>query len=149
MPSVKSLEAQQYYAHPQNAFWWIMSQILGFSTDLGYPERVKKLQDAGVAVWDVLLCCHREGSLDSNILRESETPNDINAFLQRNSTIKLFGFNGGAAKAIYKRHNALLVNNHISKQLPSTSPAYASITKQQKLQAWQDVLLPYLNNKLI
>jgi len=144
MPSVKSLQVQQYYAHPRNAFWWIMAQMLGFSVELPYSDRVKKLEGAGVAVWDVLLACHRKGSLDSSIARESEAPNDIDAFLQRNSSIEFVGFNGAAAKVIYKRHNALLVKKYTNKQLPSTSPAYASITKLQKLQIWQEIMLPYI-----
>lgn len=146
MPSEKSLEAQQYYGHPQNSFWWVMAQTLGFSIELQYSARVKKIENAGIAVWDVLLHCQRKGSLDSNIVRTSEVPNDIVGFLAENSSIEFIGFNGGAAKAIYARHNTLLGVKYASVQLPSTSPAYASITKKQKYQIWQKAMLPYLSD---
>jgi len=144
MPSQKSLELQQYYAHPQNSFWWVMAKMFDFSIDLSYSEKVQKLEQNGVAVWDVLNQCQREGSLDSNIIRETEVTNDISGFLASQLSIKFLGFNGGAAKAIYKRHIGLANNDLDSMQLPSTSPAYASITKQQKYQIWQQAMLPYL-----
>ena len=144
MPSQKSLEAQQYYAHPQNSFWWVMANIFDFSVDLPYSEKVHKIEQNVVAVWDVLQECKREGSLDSNIMRNSEVVNDIPGLLKSHSTITFLGFNGGAAKAIYKRHIGFVNENHHSVQLPSTSPAHASITKQQKYKVWQQAMLPYL-----
>jgi len=144
MPSQKSLEIQQYYGHPQNSFWWVMANTLGFSVDLPYSEKVRKLEQNGVAVWDVLQKCKREGSLDSNIMRNTEVANDIPGFLKEHLSIKFLGFNGGAAKAIYRRHIGLIDKNHEIIQLPSTSPAHASITKQQKYKLWQQAMLPYL-----
>ena len=67
MPGRVSLRERQYYAHPQNAFWRIVGGILGFDPALAYPERVAAVQSAGVAIWDVLKACAREGSLDSAI----------------------------------------------------------------------------------
>ena len=104
MPSQKSLEHKQYYGHPQNSFWWIISNILDFSNDLPYEQKVSKLELANIAVWDVLAECQREGSLDANIVRQTETPNDIETFVNNHTTIKLIVFNGGAARSIFNRH---------------------------------------------
>ena len=62
MPGLKSLQAGQYYAHPQNRFWPFMGQLVGAGPDLPYPERCRRLARAGIALWDVLSCCERPGS---------------------------------------------------------------------------------------
>ena len=147
MPGQKSLQEHQYYAHPRNAFWWIMSQILSFSNELNYTQKVSKLESSGIAVWDVLFSCQRSGSLDSNIERASEVVNDIDGFLLANNTISLIAFNGGASKAIFKRHHGLLLGEYQSIQLPSTSPAHASVSKQNKFEVWRDAVSPYLSLK--
>jgi len=138
MPSQISLAEQRYYANPANAFWWLMAQLIGFPLDLTYTQRSQCLTNAGYAIWDVLQDCEREGSLDSNIVRASEQPNDIEALLSDNPSVKKIGFNGRAAQTIFKRHNKLASRTLPLRQclLPSTSPAHASMTKQQKLQAW-------------
>ena len=145
MPSIKSLDVGQYYGHPHNSFWWIMSQIALFPMALDYSERVAKVQEAGICVWDVLSDCQRAGSLDANIVRESEVPNDIVGFLRKHPSISMLGFNGAAAKTIYKRHNSLSDDELDLCQLPSTSPAYASMKKEEKLGIWRSALIPHLN----
>ncbi|MFT7535869.1 MAG: TDG/mug DNA glycosylase family protein, partial [Hyphomicrobiaceae bacterium] len=67
MPGIASLEAQRYYAHPRNAFWPILAEICGFDRELPYEQRLEQVQFAGIALWDVLASCAREGSLDSDI----------------------------------------------------------------------------------
>ncbi|PRC53952.1 DNA-deoxyinosine glycosylase, partial [Mycobacterium sp. ITM-2017-0098] len=67
MPGVRSLDEQQYYAHPRNAFWRITGEPLGFDPAAPYPERVAALTGAGVAAWDVLKHCRRIGSLDASV----------------------------------------------------------------------------------
>jgi len=144
MPSVKSLQKQQYYAHPQNSFWWIMAQLCGFENVQSYAERVSMVKKSGVAVWDVLAQCERQGSLDSKIERASERANDLPAFFSQHKYIKLIGFNGMKARQIFYRHfsqnllDSYSINNVL---LPSTSPANAGQTKQQKHQTWQNLLL--------
>ena len=139
MPGAASLLANQYYANPQNAFWRIMAEFTGVASDAAYPERVRALQAATVALWDVLQSCERPGSLDSSIRRDSEVANDFATFFAQHPNITQVFFNGGAAEACFKRHcTSLLRDPRLSFQrLPSTSPAHASLRFEQKLAAWR------------
>lgn len=143
MPSQISLRDKQYYANPNNSFWWIMSEIVGFSLLSSYQQRVDKVAASGFVVWDVLLDCQRVGSLDSNIRQSSEIPNDIATLIEQNPSINLIAFNGGAAKQIFMRHCVSLLHEHSQircVQLPSTSPAYAAMAKPEKLAIWREAL---------
>ena len=142
MPGAASLAAHQYYAHPQNAFWRIMGSIFNVAPDAAYGERVRALQKAKVAVWDVLQSCERPGSLDASIRRDSEVANDFTAFFAQHPRVTQVYFNGAAAEASFKRHCAeLLRDPQISFQrLPSTSPAHASLRFEQKLMVWRGAM---------
>ena len=74
LPGRMSLEKQQYYAQPYNAFWKIMGQLFGAAPELPYERRLEELRKHGVAVWDVLAAGERSGSLDSAIVAASRTP---------------------------------------------------------------------------
>lgn len=87
MPGVRSLQEQQYYAHPRNAFWPIMAVVFSLGSELSYTERCTRLMEQRMAVWDVLKGCYREGSLDSAILPDSEEANDFEGLLQSYPTI--------------------------------------------------------------
>ena len=139
MPGAASLSANQYYAHPHNAFWRIMRSIANIAPDAAYDQRVRALQDAKLAVWDVLQSCERPGSLDSSIRRDSEVANDFATFFVQHPHITQVYFNGGAAEASFKRHCAALLRNPglSFQRLPSTSPAHASLRVEQKLAAWR------------
>ncbi len=144
MPGDVSISATEYYAHPRNFFWDFMQQLLGIPRDLEYEMRLQLLQDKGVALWDVLGFCHREGSLDSNIDKETEQPNAIPELLGSCPNIKAVFFNGQKAYASFKRH-ILNTNPEIAEKydlvvLPSTSPANASIKPKEKLDSWARIL---------
>ncbi|MGH1542114.1 MAG: DNA-deoxyinosine glycosylase [Arenicella sp.] len=143
MPGQKSLQEHQYYAHPQNAFWWIMSELLKFDLKQTYQQRVEALLNARVAVWDVLAQCSRPGSLDSNIKRASEVPNDIAGLLSKQATIKAVFFNGKTAGQSFWRHHRTIKESLPTLEyvdLPSTSPAYASMHRHEKMEQWRRVL---------
>ena len=143
MPGVASLRAQQYYAHPQNAFWKIIGTILGCDPASPYAARTSALSAAGIALWDVLKSCVREGSLDSDIDSGTIIPNDFPAFFTAHPHIGRIFFNGAHAEALFLRHvRPLLAGRpeipHI--RLPSTSPANASIPFAEKVRAWRAVV---------
>jgi double-stranded uracil-DNA glycosylase len=139
MPGVASLNAFEYYKHPRNAFWFIMGELYGAHRTLPYLERLEKLQDAGIALWDVLESCEREGSLDSDIIPESIVVNDIPRLIKTLPSLELIATNGGTASQLFKRY--VKRPPHIRwVQLPSSSPANARVTMQDKLMAWSELL---------
>ncbi len=136
LPGVKSITEQQYYAHPQNAFWPIMRELYGVSGD--YYERCAALVLHNIAVWDVLRASVRPGSLDADIQQETATANDFGTFFETHSDIELIAFNGRKAEQLFDR----MVANPIRRRhrrigLPSTSPAYAAMPFEGKLDAWR------------
>lgn len=146
MPGRKSLEAGQYYAHEQNAFWRIVGDLLGVDPHAPYGKRVQALKSARIAVWDVLHSCTRAGSLDSNIVGTSEIPNDFPGFFRQQRKISHVFFNGAKAEASFRRHVAKGLESARIRasiqyaRLPSTSPAHAAAPYSRKLKAWQAIL---------
>jgi TDG/mug DNA glycosylase family protein len=142
MPGEASLAANQYYAHPRNAFWPIMAELLGFAPDAPYAERLKALLQANIALWDVLHSCHRKGSLDTAIESDSIEVNDFDGFFSAHPDISLVCFNGGTAERNYYQHvlkpSKLTAMAYL--RLPSTSPAYAALSLQQKMEIWRQAL---------
>lgn len=144
VPGVASLVQQQYYAHPRNAFWPIMAELLGFDADLPYSTRLKRLQHHRIALWDVVHRCQRPGSLDQNIAKDSVEANDFATFFGQHSQLRGICFNGEAAETLFKRH---VIRGGISMpsgiklaRLPSTSPANAGLRPAQKLEQWRRVI---------
>lgn len=144
MPGVASLNAVRYYAHPRNAFWPIAAALLGFDAALPYASRIDALNDAGVALWDVLAACERPGSLDAAIDARSAQANDFAGFLAAHPRITRICFNGGSAQALFRRHVLpVLSRTHPAMEyaaLPSTSPAHAAMPFAAKLDAWRAVV---------
>jgi len=136
MPGAASLAANQYYAHPRNAFWPIMGELYGAGPEKPYERRVAILKAAGVAVWDVLGSCIRPGSLDTDI--RDELPNDFERFFAVHRHIARIGLNGGKAAASFRKHVARHCPNRIEiVVLPSTSPAHAARSLAEKCRIWQ------------
>ena len=142
MPGVVSLKANQYYAHPRNAFWAIMGDLYNFNANSAYENRVLSLKKYHVAVWDVLHTCVRPGSLDSAIEQGSRVCNDFRAFFQQHPNIKLIAFNGIEAEKSFKKYvlSELKLLNMRFVRLPSSSPTHTQVL-EQKIDAWRKALL--------
>lgn len=140
MPGKKSLEQNQYYAHPANAFWKIMGELVGAQPDLPYLERLAVLKSSGIALWDVLASCEREGSLDTDI--RAEAANDFTAFFALHPHITKVCFNGSKAEQSFKKFvlSKQVLPPLALHRLPSTSPAHAGMRYADKLQAWRTIL---------
>jgi hypoxanthine-DNA glycosylase len=140
MPSVMSLTAQQYNGNPRNAFWRITGALFEFATDDPYEERTAALCANGIAVWDVLRSCRREGSLDSAVEPDSMMPNDFGRFFGQQPTITRVLFNGAAAEKNFNRLVRVAPDLHY-RRLPSTSPAQ-TMPYANKLAAWREAITP-------
>ena len=140
MPSVTSLTKHQYYAHPRNAFWRIMAALFNKDKPLSYQQGQLLLQTEKIAVWDVLKSCHRLGSLDADIEKDSIEVNDFISLFKEFTLLKFVFFNGGTAELLYKKqvypHLPIEYKTLSYTLLPSTSPAYASMRYEDKLVAW-------------
>ncbi len=143
LPGQRSIDAGQYYAHPQNAFWEIMSSLYGI--DGSYEERCARLIECRIALWDVLASSVRPGSLDASIQTDTAAGNDFCRFFSTHANIRLIAFNGQKAQQLFRKfvhmENEDEPLRHIDNNvLPSTSPAYAAMPFSGKLSAWDSAL---------
>lgn len=138
-PSLLSLQAGEYYANPQNAFWKVMSGAFGFTSDLSYQQRVSLLKEHGIGLWDVYASCERRKSADASIT--SEIPNDIPRLLIDYPEILAIGLNGRAAERGYKQNFPSI--SIPAFYLPSSSPAH-TMPLTEKSAVWIEKILPFL-----
>ncbi|NOT68281.1 MAG: DNA-deoxyinosine glycosylase [Methylophilaceae bacterium] len=149
MPGQVSLAHQQYYAHARNLFWPLMGELFGAEAALPYALRLTRLQENGIALWDVLQQCERANSLDADIVESSIVTNDFASFFAQHKAIRRICFNGNKAEQAFRRYvlpglslvqNLALTQNIELIALPSTSPANASIPLAIKRQRWMEAL---------
>ena len=134
-PGAASLAAGQYYAHPRNQFWPLLSALLAEDlVVLPYAQRLQRLRARGLGLWDVIGACEREGSLDSAI--RNPIYNDLASLRRRAPGLQAVAHNGGASARLMPVTAALSLAVH---RLPSSSPANASWSFERKLQAWHAV----------
>ena len=132
-PGVASLRAQQYYGHPRNHFWPILSALWGIDLVAApYARRLDAVRRHHLGIWDVYASCRREGSLDSAI--EQAQLNDLAGLRQLAPGLQAIAHNGGESA------RAMRVTRTLGLpvlRLPSTSPANASWSFERKLAAWR------------
>ena len=136
-PGAASLAAQQYYAHPRNQFWPLLSALLDEPlAGLTYAQRLQRMRERGLGLWDIYAECRREGSLDSAI-RDARL-NDLAGLCRRAPALIAVAQNGGESARAMRVTAAL---GHPVFRLPSSSPANASWSFESKLAAWREVFL--------
>jgi double-stranded uracil-DNA glycosylase len=144
MPGAASLAAQQYYAHPRNQFWSIIARQGIAESALPYALRLERLQQHRLALWDVLQSCVRRGSLYAAIELRGAIANDLPQLLRSHRGIERLCCNGATAYRALQRHFGAQLQREFPQlqclQLPSTSPAHASMSLSDKLLAWERAL---------
>ena len=119
-PSRVSLEKQEYYGHPTNAFWPLMHRLFADPIDT-YEEKIQLLLRHRIALWDTLCRFEREGSLDCGY-RKVE-PNDLVPFLKAHESVQAVAFTGKKAQEFYRRFIAWYPPEIVFCALPSPSAA--------------------------
>lgn len=136
LPGEASLAATQYYAHPRNAFWPLLETVLDAPlVALAYEDRLTMLRARGVGLWDVVAEAERRGSLDAAILNASA--NDLLALVETLPALRAVAFNGGTSAKLGSRLLAPVAERIALIPLPSSSPAHAARSFEQKAQAWR------------
>lgn len=140
LPGARSLQLQQYYGLPRNAFWQIIAALTGVAADADYATRLAALQRHGIALWDVIATAHRRGSLDAAIDRKSLVVNDFKSFFGAHPRIERICCNGATAAALYRRRVLPTLPAPVAAlpliTLPSTSPAHAALDIAAKRARW-------------
>ncbi len=134
-PGAASLAAAQYYAHPRNQFWRLLSAVLGDDlVSLPYASRLARLIVHRIGLWDVIAACTREGSLDSSIRRAQ--PVDFSILQQGYPELQRIAFNGKTAGRFAPLFAEAGFDTLV---LPSSSPANAQRSFEQKLVEWRSL----------
>ena len=135
MPSVKSLEDAQYYAHPRNAFWPMMFDIFGEAPSRDYERKKALIREHGLALWDAAAMCEREGSLDSDM--RDVVYNDFSTLYEVCTDIRTVLCNGATAHSLFLKSGYAGERKVV--RMPSTSPAY-TLPYEKKLALWKKEL---------
>ena len=139
VPSVKSVEGNFYYMHPQNRFWKVLSVLLEeelyFAT---VPERERVLLSRGVALYDSVEECDIYGSSDGKIA--NVIPADIPKLLSQADIRRIFCNGAASYEYLIKYHPQL---KEMAAKLPSTSPANAAYSLDKLADEWK-VILNYI-----
>ena len=117
-----------------------MGELVGAHPDLPYELRLERLKQSGIALWDVLQSCEREGSLDSDI--KQEEANDFTKFFANHPDITRLYFNGAKAEQSFRKFvsGKQQIPELEMSRLPSSSPAHAGMKYADKLAAWRVIL---------
>lgn len=137
VPGTASLRKEEYYGHERNGFWKVIYSLFGEEYEGGYDKRKKFLLNHGIALWDVIKSCEREGSLDSHI--KNPEINDFESFFKKHPNIRNVFFNGKKAYGLFKKAMGFGFENIDFTCLKSTSPANA-IKFEDKLGDWKKIL---------
>ena len=131
-PSVASLAAGQYYAHPRNHFWPVLGEVLGEPLPtLTYRARLARVRMHRVGIWDTIVACERPGSLDADI--RNALRGEIGRVTRVARDLRAVCFNGATAAGA---EPAWRDAGFVTLRLPSTSPAYTR-PLAEKVAAWR------------
>jgi len=137
LPGDASLAAQRYYAHPTNQFWRLLEGAIGEELQsLAYEQRLARLAERRVGVWDVIASASRSGSLDQAI-REAEH-NRIEHLLHDFPELRAIAFNGTTAASVGRKLIGRPPSGLLLIDLPSSSAANTR-PFGEKVAAWSQL----------
>jgi hypoxanthine-DNA glycosylase len=141
LPGDASLFARRYYAHPTNQFWRLLGQAIGEELQpLPYDERLQRLAERRIGLWDVIASASRRGSLDQSI--RGAAHNRVEQLRHDFPELRALAFNGSTAAAVGRRLLGAAEGLNLI-ELPSSSAANTR-PFAQKAEAWS-VLSQFLD----
>lgn len=133
LPGDASLSARRYYAHPTNQFWRLLGAATGEDLQsLDYDERLRRLAERRIGLWDVIASASRRGSLDQAI--RSADHNRVEQLRHDFPELRALAFNGSTAAAVGRRLLGTAEGLTLI-ELPSSSAANTR-PFAQKAEAW-------------
>ena len=134
LPGERSLAEARYYAHPTNQFWRLVGSAIGEElAALAYDERLERLAQRRIGLWDVIGSARRSGSLDQAI-REARH-NSLAELPGRFPELRAIAFNGGKAASDGRRAAGTSLGAIELIDLPSSSAAN-TMAFADKARAW-------------
>ncbi|WP_338142127.1 uracil-DNA glycosylase family protein [Bifidobacterium dolichotidis] len=149
MASPKSREAGFFYMHPQNRFWPVMEALFANPDDPN--DRVGKTRETrqafalhhGFALWDTVEACDILGASDASI--KNVKPADLAPMIAGSNIDHIYP-SGAKAMQLYEKYcQPKLAEAGLEvpvTPLPSTSPAYASKTRDQIIEMFRERIDP-------
>ncbi|HLD22352.1 MAG TPA: DNA-deoxyinosine glycosylase [Sulfuricurvum sp.] len=138
-PSIASFEHAFYYAHPRNAFWPILEEIFDVHLESNEAKKLFCLEKR-IGLWDVIGSCERSNSSDTNL--KNCIPNDFETLLNDYQNIQVLAFTGKKSHDLFLKYFKDLRVEKVL--LPSTSPAHAAMTREEKTKIYKEFLEKHL-----
>lgn len=139
LPGSASLAIRQYYGHPRNGFWRLVGDVIGVDLyRMDYAMRLSTLLQHQIGLWDVIAQARRIGSLDSDI--RDHSGNDLLALIATLPALQTIAFNGATAGKIGMKALGALAEEYRVLVLPSSSPAHAALSYEDKRARWSSAL---------
>jgi hypoxanthine-DNA glycosylase len=107
---------------------------------MDYEARLQALKAHRIALWDVIAEAHRPGSLDGAI--RDRRGNDLEGLIAQLPDLRAIAFNGGTAAKLGMKALTGVALDVERIALPSSSPAYASLSFERKAAAWAELRRP-------
>jgi len=132
-----------FYANGRNQFWPIMEKVYSLRFDTKAKQQKLFIQ-LEMALADIILSCERRknSNLDTNLFNIIYNTKAINAIINKNSIKKLF-FTSRYVENLFRKHFKATIEKYPKMELitlPSPSPRYALITKEEKIKRFKNLL---------
>ena len=132
-----------FYANGRNHFWPIMGEVYGLKLDTKAKQQ-KLFVLLEMALADIILSCERKknSSLDVNLFNITYNIEAIERIIKEKPVSKIF-FTSRFVETLFKRHFKDIIKQFPGIELvtlPSPSPKYATLRKQEKVIRYKELL---------
>ena len=136
-----------FYSNKRNQFWFILEKVYEQQLE-NKQEKQKLFSNLCIAIADIILQCERKenNNLDKNLINSVYNIDAITKILDQNKIKKIF-FTSCFVEKKFKQIFKDVLNSYKEIEmiaLPSPSPRFARMNKQQKIRKYKE-LLPNLN----